>query len=91
VDGETELAIPAGTQSGTVIKLRDKGVPKLRRDGTTAGRGDELVILTVHIPTKLNKEQRELFEQLGRTLGSEVIPQKGRGFFDRVADFFAGG
>jgi molecular chaperone DnaJ len=90
VDGEAELAIPSGTQSGTVIKLRDKGVPKLRRDGTTAGRGDQLVILTVQIPTKLDKEQRELFEQLGRTMGSEVIPQKGRGFFDRVADFFAG-
>ncbi|MBN1564958.1 MAG: molecular chaperone DnaJ [Anaerolineae bacterium] len=90
VDGETELSIPSGTQSGTVIKLRDKGVPKLRRDGTTAGRGDQLVILTVQIPTKLNKEQRDLFEQLGRTMGSEVVPQKGRGFFDRVADFFAG-
>jgi molecular chaperone DnaJ len=90
VDGEAELSIPAGTQSGTVIKLRDRGVPKLRRDGTTAGRGDQLVILTVQIPTRLNKEQRDLVEQLGRTLGSEIVPQKGRGFFDRVADFFAG-
>jgi len=45
----------------------------------------------VDIPSKLTKEQRELFEQLGRTLGHEVIPQKaGRGFFDRVADFFNG-
>jgi len=91
VDGDAELSVPAGTQSGKVMRLRDKGVPKLRRDGTTAGRGDELVILNVDVPTRLTKEQRDLFEQLGRTLGSEVVPQKaGRGFLDRVADFFGG-
>lgn len=92
VDGEAELTIPPGTQSGRVIRLRGKGVPKLRRDGTTSGRGDQLVVLTVEIPAKLTKEQRELFEALGRTLGRDVVPQKaGRGFLDRVADFFGGG
>jgi len=91
VDGPAEITIPSGTQSGKVIRLRDKGVPKLRRDGTTSGRGDQLVILNVEVPSRLTKEQRELFEQLGRTLGSEVVPQKnGRGFLDRVADFFSG-
>ncbi len=91
VDGDTELMVPAGTQSGKVMRLRDKGVPKLRRDGTTAGRGDQLIVLSVDIPTRLSKEQRELFEQLGHTLGRDVIPQKGgRGFLDRVADFFSG-
>ena len=66
-------------------------MPKLRRDGSTSGRGDQLVILNVDVPTRLTKEQRELFEQLGRTLGSEVMPQKnGKGFLDRVADFFSG-
>lgn len=91
IDGEDELVIPSGTQSGTVIKLRDKGVPKLRRDGSSVGRGDQLVILTVDIPTRLNKEQRQLFEELSRTLGSEISPHKsGRGFLDRVADFLGG-
>ncbi len=91
IDGEDELVIPSGTQSGTVIKLRDRGVPKLRRDGSSVGRGDQLVILTVDIPSRLNKEQRQLFEELGRTLGSEISPQKaGRGFLDRVADFLGG-
>jgi molecular chaperone DnaJ len=91
VDGDHELSVPAGTQSGDMIRLRNKGVPKLRRDGTNSGRGDQLVVVTVNIPTKLNKEQREMFEALGRVLGKEVMPQKsGRGFLDRVADFFSG-
>jgi molecular chaperone DnaJ len=91
VDGDQELTVPAGTQSGDIIRLRNKGVPKLRRDGTTSGRGDQLVVVTVDIPTKLTKEQRQLFEELGHVLGRDVIPQKsGRGFLDRVADFFAG-
>ena len=91
IDGDEEITVPAGTQSGKVMRMRGKGVPKLRRDGTTSGRGDQLLVLTVDIPTKLSKEQRKLFEELGRTLGREVIPQKaGRGFMDRVADFFGG-
>jgi molecular chaperone DnaJ len=91
VDGDAEVTVPAGTQSGKVVRLHNKGVPKLRRDGSTSGRGDELVMLTVDIPTRLTKEQRELFEQLGHTLGHDVVPQKaGRGFLDRVADFFSG-
>jgi molecular chaperone DnaJ len=91
VDGDHELSVPAGTQSGEIIRLRNKGVPKLRRDGTNSGRGDQLVVVTVNIPTKLSKEQREMFEELGRVLGKEVMPQKsGRGFLDRVADFFSG-
>jgi len=91
VDGEEQIQVPAGTQSGKVIRMRGKGVPRLRRDGTTSGRGDQLLIINVETPTKLTKEQRELFEQLAKTLGSEVVPQKsGRGFMERVADFFSG-
>ncbi|MBI5957724.1 MAG: molecular chaperone DnaJ [Chloroflexi bacterium] len=91
VEGDIELTIPAGTQSGKVIRQRGKGVPKLRPDATTAGRGDQLVVVTVEVPSKLTKEQRELFEKLGQTLGREVIPQKaGRGFLDRIADFLGG-
>lgn len=91
VDGPVEMSIPAGTQSGKVIRLRDKGVPRLRRDGTTSGRGDQLVVLSVDIPTRLTKEQRALFEKLAQTLGHDVTPQKaGRGFMDRLAEMFGG-
>ncbi len=91
VDGDTEISVPAGTQSGKVIKLRGRGIPRLRRDGSTSGRGDQLVLITVEVPTRLTREQRELFEKLAESLGHEVTPQKaGRGFLDRVADFFGG-
>jgi molecular chaperone DnaJ len=91
VDGDVELVIPAGTQSGKQFRLRGKGIPRLRTDGTNSGRGDQLVLVAVEVPTKLTDEQRRLFEQLGKTMGREVQPQKnGKGFFDRVIDFISG-
>ncbi len=91
VDGDVELNVPAGTQTGKVFRLRGKGIPRLRSDGSNSGRGDQLVYIQVEVPTKLNDEQRDLFEKLAATLGSEVQPQRnGKGFFDRVMDFFGG-
>jgi len=91
VDGDVELTIPAGTQTGKVFHLRGKGIPRLRSDGTNSGRGDQLVYVQVGVPTNLTAEQRALFEQLAKTFGRDVQPQQnGRGFFDRVMDFFAG-
>ncbi len=93
VDGEVELSVPAGTQTGKVFRLRGKGVPRLRSDGSNSGRGDELVYVQVTVPAHLTDEQRHLFEQLAQTFGSNVHPQQQqqeRGFFDRVMDFFAG-
>jgi molecular chaperone DnaJ len=82
LNGEEELTIPAGTQTGEVFRLKAQGVPYLRRPG----RGDELIIVTVDIPKKLTPEQRELFESLGDTLGKEIIAQREKGFLDRVRD-----
>jgi len=84
LDGEERLVIPAGTQTGTVFRLRDRGVPYLRRNG----RGDQLIVTQVVVPTELTEEQRELLQQLGKTLGREVIPQKERGFLNRLGDIF---
>jgi molecular chaperone DnaJ len=92
VDGEETVDIAAGTQSGKIIRLRGKGVPKLRSDGSSSSRGDQLVVVQVAIPSRLTGEQRRLFEELGRTLSDGgVEPQKsGKGFFDRVIDFLGG-
>lgn len=92
VDGDVDVAIPAGTQTGKVFRLRGKGLPRLRSDGTNSGRGDQLVYVQVEIPTQLTAEQRDLFEKLAETMGNEVQPQQngGRGFFEKVMDFFAG-
>ncbi len=62
--GDSRLKIPAGSQNGRVFKLKDKGIPHLRG----GGRGDQLVVLRVVTPESLNKEQRKLFEELGRIL-----------------------
>lgn len=91
VEGDVELIIPPGTQTGKVFRLRGKGAPRLRTDGTSAGKGDQLVYITVEIPSQLTPEQRELFERLAATMGNEIQPQtQGRGFFDRMMDFFGG-
>jgi molecular chaperone DnaJ len=89
VDGDVELNIPGGTQTGKVFRLRGRGIPRLRSDGSTSGRGDQLIYIQVEIPSKLTDRQRQLFEQLAETLGSEVQPQRnGKGFFDQIKDFF---
>ncbi|MEA3345450.1 MAG: molecular chaperone DnaJ [Chloroflexota bacterium] len=84
LNGSEKLVIPTGTQTGTVFRLRGKGVPYLRRNG----RGDQIVVTQVAVPTDLTEEQKELFEQLSKTLDSEVIPQKEKGFLDRLGDLF---
>ncbi len=70
VEGEpVEVDIKPGTQPGTEIKLRGKGVPHLRRQIV---RGDLPVIATVVVPSKLSKKQRELLEQYAKESGETV-------------------
>lgn len=82
VDGPEQLIITAGTQSGTVFRMRDHGVPHLRRNG----RGDQLVIVHVVVPKNLSDEQKELMKKLADTLGKEVIPQRGKGILSQLKD-----
>jgi molecular chaperone DnaJ len=80
VNGEEKLTIPAGTQSEKVFRLRGRGVPRLRR----AGRGDQLIIAHVAIPHRLTEEQQELFAELARTLGKEVIPRRDKSILGQL-------
>lgn len=83
VDGGTyRMIIPAGIQTGDTIRLRNLGVPRLRRDG----RGDMIVTIQVMTPTNLSPEQRALLTELGKTLDKEVVPQRERSFLDRVRE-----
>jgi molecular chaperone DnaJ len=84
VDGKEKLVIPPGTQSGTLFRIKGKGVPHLRRNT----RGDQIVIVTVQVPQSLNAEQKRLFLELAKTLGKEVVPQQEKGFFDKLKDAF---
>ena len=79
--GEEDLEVEAGTQSGTVLRLRGKGLPALDR----TGRGDLHVSIRVQTPRSLSAEQRHLLEKLAELDGVETAE---RGLFDRVKDIF---
>jgi molecular chaperone DnaJ len=85
VEGPTHLKIPPGIQPGKVLRVRGKGIPHLRG----GGRGDQLIIVNVAIPKTLTSEQRAIFEQLAKSLGSEVRPQE-RSFFDWLKETLGG-
>ena len=84
LEADRGLVIPAGTQSGATFRLRGEGVPHLRG----GGRGDQVVIATVAVPTDLSDHQRELLMELGKTLGNEIKPQSGKGLLDRLRETF---
>lgn len=86
IDGDEKLNIPAGTQPGKVFTMKGKGVPHVR---SKSHRGNQKVIVNVAVPTKLTKEQRELFEKLAESLGTTVKPQE-KGFLDWLSDAFGG-
>jgi len=81
IDGETELAVEAGTESGHVVRLSGKGAPRLEG----GGRGDHFVTLVVQVPARLSPEQREHYQKLAELEGSEAPD---RGLFNRVKDIF---
>ena len=82
--GEEEISIPTGSQSGDIVRLRKKGVPRLRRNG----RGDQLVIIRVVTPTKPTAEQKRLLKELGETLDPETVWQEKRSFIDELRKAF---
>lgn len=70
LDGRGKLRIPAGTQSGTVLRIKGKGVPKRMM----SGRGDQLVEVTVDVPRQVDAEQKRLIEELAQALGNKIQP-----------------
>ena len=66
LNGKVKVKIPAGAQHGKTFRLKEKGIPHLRG----SGRGDEVLILKIVTPERLTKEQKKLFEELARSLGS---------------------
>ncbi|HLE80198.1 MAG TPA: molecular chaperone DnaJ [Dehalococcoidia bacterium] len=84
LEGPHPLKIPAGTQPGRVFNLRHKGIAHLRGNG----RGDMLVRVKVVVPDSLTEHQRELLQELAKTMDQEVSPQDGKGLFDKIKDAF---
>ena len=69
LDGEERIDVPAGTQPGTVVTLRGKGMPAIGR----RGRGDQQVVLNVVVPRNLSDRQRELLTELHDSLGEDNL------------------
>ena len=85
VEGSEELEVPPGTQSGNEMRIRARGVPRLRGNG----RGDLHVVVNVVVPSKLSKRERELLRQLGEVSAPAVLPKGGSSVFDRLRDLFS--
>lgn len=83
LDGKVKQTIPEGTQSGTVFRLRGKGVPRLN----SRGRGDQYVKVAVEVPRKLNREQKELLKQFDQLSGGDA-GQGNKGIINKVKDAF---
>ncbi len=83
ISGVANLKIPAGTQYGSIFKMRGKGVPSVR--GT--GRGDQIVHVSIEIPKKLNSEQHAKLKDFAATLDNKCHPHL-EAFLDKVKSFF---
>jgi molecular chaperone DnaJ len=85
LNGDEKLKIPEGTQSGSVFRIKGKGLA----DPRGGGRGDLYYHVRVLTPTKLTREQRKLMEQLGYTIQIENKPaDRNSSIFDKVKDIF---
>ena len=90
LDGSEPVKVPEGTQTGTTLRLRGKGMP----DVNGRGRGDLFATVQVQTPRKLTKEQRRLLEELAKVLPKEKFEPRQRedederNLFDRVKDMF---
>ena len=90
IDGHETIKIAEGTQTGTVFRLRGKGMP----DVSGRGRGDLLVVVQSVTPRKLTKDQKKLLEQLAATLPEQKVTPRSRdedddrGIFGKVKDIF---
>ena len=83
IDGNVKYTVPAGTQTGTVFRLRGRGIQKLYR----SDRGDQYVTVNVEVPRNLSRRQEELLREFDSSL--EDRNQSGRkSFMDKIKDFW---
>lgn len=83
LDGETRIQLPAGTQPGSVFRVKGKGIKNVQG----YGYGDLHVRITVEVPTKLNSAQRAKLEEFAQLCDESVNPMT-RGFFEKAKNLF---
>ena len=91
LDGSETVKVPEGTQTGTTLRLRNKGMP----DVNGRGRGDLFATVQVQTPKKLTREQRKLIDELSKVLPKEKFEPRKRdaeedekNIFEKVKDIF---
>jgi len=83
LNGTRELKIPAGSQYGSVFRIKGQGLPDMR----TRRTGDQLVQITIETPAKLNDKQEELLREFAGTENNNVCPQS-KSFFKKLKKYF---
>lgn len=86
IDGKAKIKIPAGTQSGKILRLKGKGFPSIN----SYEKGDQLVQVSVWTPQELNAEEKAMLEKLAQSNNFKPNPDKNeKGFFDKVKEIFS--
>jgi molecular chaperone DnaJ len=83
LEGKVKMAVPAGTQSGKIFRLKGKGITDLHE----RIRGDEHVRVIVETPTHLNSQQKKVLEEFSRVSGDDISPMK-KTFADKIKEMF---
>ena len=84
IDGMVRVTIEPGTQPGKVLRLKGKGLPSPNYYGT----GDEYINISIYVPEKLNKEEREAIEKLRNSENIKPTEEQRKSIFERMRDFF---
>jgi len=84
LNGPDELKIPRGTQSGSLFRMAERGVPELK----SRRCGDLIVRTTIEVPAKINRQQKELLQQLAELEEAHVTPER-KSFLNKLKDYFA--
>jgi molecular chaperone DnaJ len=79
LDGKIRYSIPEGTQTGSIFRIRGKGIPHLRG----SGRGDHYVKVNIEVPKKLNEKQKAILREFAELSGDEAHEQR-KSFFDKM-------
>ena len=81
-----DYEIPKGTQGGTTFKIKNEGVPFVRREG----KGNLYIIIDIIVPKKTSEEQRRILEELreNSSKGHEEIKKERKGFFEKFKELF---
>lgn len=83
LDGKVKYKVPEGTQSGTVFRLREKGIPRIRGNS----RGDQYVKVVVDVPKKLNESQKDILREFAKECGEEVHERQ-NSFLKKIEKLF---